>query len=104
MKIAPLTRYSGAVGSLIVSEVAVSTGLRPEAWAGASGPLIGTAARIRRGVQKRRTAASWEAIEIEGIAAPAAGAISAATASAPARRREKERRGWCIRKGTQAEE
>src|ERR1700759_4057318 len=52
MKMTPLTRYSGAVGSAIVSEVAVRVGLRPEAWA--AGPSIDRAASIRSGVQKRR--------------------------------------------------
>ena len=72
MKMTPLTRYSGAVGSAIVSEVAVSVGLSPEACA--AGPSIGRAASIRAGVQKRRVAASSAAIEIEGVDSPAAGA------------------------------
>src|SRR5580698_592009 len=72
MKMTPLTRYPGAVGSAIVSEVAVNVGLRPEACA--AGPSIGCAAFIRAGVQKRRVAASFAAIEIEGVDSPAADA------------------------------
>src|SRR6201996_3539303 len=72
MKMTPLTRYSGAVGSAIVSEVAVRLGLRPEAWA--AGPSIERAASIRCGVQKRRVAPSSAAIEIEGTDSSAAGA------------------------------
>jgi len=75
MKMTPLTRYSGVVGSAIVSEVAVSVGLRPEACA--AGPSIGRAASIRRGVQKRRVTASSAAIETEGV-----DGIGAATAGA----------------------
>src|SRR6201996_5488891 len=72
MKMTPLTRYSGAVGSAIVSEVAVRVGLRLEACA--AGPSIGRAAFIRAGVQKRRVAASSAAIEIEGMGSEVAGA------------------------------
>ena len=87
MKIAPLTRYCGSVGSSIVSEVAVSTGSSAEPWAGGV-PSTGRAARIRSGVQKPRAWAGCSAKEIDGTpacAAPsAAGPAAAATAGANA--------------------
>src|ERR1700761_1652591 len=113
MKMTPLTRYPGAVGSAIVSEVAVSVGLRVEACA--AGPSIGRAASIRAGVQNRRAAASSAAIEIEGVDraaagpwsgpaggpphAPAAGASSAPATNAPARASEIEGHGRRMERG-----
>src|ERR1700743_453974 len=66
MKIAPLTRYCGSVGSSIVSEVEVSAGSSPEPWAGGV-PSIGRAARIRAGVQKRRACAACSRKAIDGV-------------------------------------
>src|ERR1700761_5070208 len=103
MKIAPLTRYSGAVGSVIVSEVAVRVGLSAEACAAGPSPSIGRAARIRAEVQKRCVAASWEAIETAGIAAPAAGTASAPMARAAAVTSVIRGRNGRIRMGTQAD-
>src|ERR1700750_2477364 len=112
MKIAPLTRYLGSVGSSIVSEVEVSTGVSDEAWA-TRGPSIGRAARIRAGVQKRRAAPACSRKEIDGApvavppppppaaapAAPAAGAASAPISSAAARTTWIWERDGLIREG-----
>src|SRR6201999_295566 len=66
MKITPLTRYPGAVGSAIVSEVEVRVGLSAEAWATGSGPTIGSAAFIRSGVQNERASAACSGKAIDG--------------------------------------
>src|ERR1700761_5157093 len=103
MKMAPLTRYSGAVGSAIVSEVAVRVGLSAEAWAAGPSPSIGRAARIRAGVQNFCTAASREWTDNDGIAPPAAGTPSTPMAKRPARKGRKKGRERRIRMGTQAD-
>src|SRR6266571_292878 len=84
MKITPLTRYWGRVGSAIVSEVAVSAGSRAEPWAGGE-PSRGRAASIRARVQNRRAWAASSGKEIEGVPACDSAAAPAAVGTATSR-------------------